>query len=425
MKKIITKPRGTEDLLFEDTRKWHIMEDIMRKSARKYNFSEIRTPFFEHTELFVRGIGETTDVVSKEMYTFADRKGRSLTLRPEGTAGAIRAYIEHKMFGFDNQPIKLYYMGPMFRYERPQKGRQRQFNQFGVETIGIKNPQVDAEVILVGLDVCKEMGLKNLKVLINTLGDDESRARYREKLVEYFSQYKDEMCSDCLNRLEKNPLRLLDCKIDHDKEYMKNTPKLSDSLSQESAFYFADVLKVLEDLGVDYEIDNRLVRGLDYYTDTIFEIVSTNKESGSQATLFGGGRYDGLAASIGGPENSGIGFGMGMERMIISAEIENPSLFEEKYLDAYIMPLSKEVFNYSANVLEKLRNRGINADMEYFEKSMKSMFKYCERNKIRYAIIIGESEMEKDTIILKDLENNSQEELSGSWLEILIERISK
>lgn len=423
MKEIITKPRGTDDLLFEDTKKWHVMEKIMRDSARKYNFSEIRTPFFEHTELFVRGIGETTDVVSKEMYTFNDKKGRSLTLRPEGTAGAIRAYIEHKMFGYDNQPIKLYYMGPMFRYERPQKGRQRQFNQFGVETIGIKNPQVDAEIILIGLDVCKQMGLKNLKVLINTLGDDESRSIYREKLIKYFSQHTHDMCSDCLNRLEKNPLRLLDCKIDHEKEYMINAPKLSDSLNQESANYFSNVLKVLEDVNVEYEIEDRLVRGLDYYTDTIFEVVSTNKESGAQSTLFGGGRYDGLSASLGGPDTSGIGFGMGMERMLISAMIENPSLFEDNYLDVFIIPLNKEVFNYSASVLEKLRSKGIKADMEYFEKSIKSMFKYCERNKIKYAIIIGENEMEKETIVIKDLENNTQEELSDEWLEILCERI--
>ncbi|MDF9867418.1 histidyl-tRNA synthetase [Bacilli bacterium PM5-3] len=421
----ISKPRGTEDLLFDDTRKWQIMEDIIRKSARKYNFQEMRTPIFESTNLFVKGVGETTDVVNKEMYTFADKKGRSLTLRPEGTTGAIRAYIEHKMFGYDNQPVKLFYMGPMFRYERPQKGRQRQFHQFGVETLGIKSAQVDAEVILVGLDVCKNMGLKNLKVLINTLGDDESRLKYREKLIEYFSQYTDEMCSDCKTRLEKNPLRLLDCKIDHDKEFMKNAPKLSDSLNKESADYFAVVLEILKDLDVEYEIDESLVRGLDYYTDTIFEIVSTNKESGAQATLFGGGRYDGLVASLGGPDVSGIGFGMGMERMLISAQIENPELFDNIPLDVYVMPLVSEASSYCFEILEKLRANGIEAEMEYFDKSIKAMFKYCERNGIKKAIIVGESELENKTIIFKDLENNTQEELNGTWLEIVLERINK
>ena len=421
----ITKPRGTEDLLFEDTRKWHIMEAIIRESARKYNFQEMRTPIFESTNLFVKGVGETTDVVNKEMYTFEDKKGRSLTLRPEGTTGALRAYIEHKMFGFDNQPIKLYYMGPMFRYERPQKGRQRQFHQFGVETIGIKSAQVDAEVILVGLDICKNMGLKKLKVLINTLGDDESRLRYREKLIEYFKQYQSEMCSDCKVRLEKNPLRLLDCKIDHDKQYMKNAPKLSDYLNDESRTYFANVLKILTDLEVDYEIDDRLVRGLDYYTDTIFEIVSLNKESGAQATLFGGGRYDGLSASLGGPDVSGIGFGMGLERMLISAEVENPALFDIKPLDVYIMPLVSDVKDYCFEILEKLRAVGIVAEMEYHDKSFKAMMRYCERNDITKAIVVGENELNNQTIILKDLENNTQEELHEEWLEIVRERINK
>lgn len=420
---IITKPRGTEDLLFEDTRKWHIMEAIMHKAAAKYNFQEIRTPIFEHTNLFVRGVGETTDVVNKEMYTFNDKKGRSLTLRPEGTTGAIRAYIEHKMYGYDNQPIKLYYLGPMFRYERPQKGRQRQFHQFGVEILGIKSAQVDAECILVGLDVCKEMGLSNLKVLINTLGDNESRILYRQKLVKYFTEFKDDMCNDCKNRLEKNPLRLLDCKVDHDKEYMKNAPRLINSLTKESKEYFNEVLTILDDLNIDYEIDDRLVRGLDYYTDTIFEIVSTNKESGAQSTLFGGGRYDGLVGSLGGPDVSGIGFGMGMERMLISAQIENPSLFDSKALDLFILPLSNTVKDYAFTVLEKLRNLDIKCDMEYNDKSLKAMFKYCERNKIKYAILIGEDEMNNNTIVLKDLVNNTQEELNSEWLSIIKERV--
>lgn len=421
----ITKPRGTEDLLFEDTNRWHILEQIIRDTAAKYNFLELRTPIFESTNLFVRGVGETTDVVNKEMYTFLDKKERSLTLRPEGTTGAIRAYIEHKMFGYDNQPVKLYYMGPMFRYERPQKGRQRQFHQFGIETLGIKSPQVDAEIILVGLDICKKVGLKNLKVLINTLGDDESRLAYRNSLIEYFSNHTNEMCSDCKSRLEKNPLRLLDCKVDHDKEYMKKAPRLSEYLNDESANYFKTVLSILKDLDVEYEIDERLVRGLDYYTDTIFEVVSTNKESGAQATLFGGGRYDGLVANLGGPDVSGIGFGMGMERMLISAAVENPEMFKAKPLDLFVMPLDQSASSQCFKVLEQLRNAGIEADMEYHDKSFKSMFKYCERNNIKYVIQIGERELETKTLILKDLENNTQEELNESWLELVLERIGK
>ncbi|MDR3214820.1 MAG: histidine--tRNA ligase [Bacilli bacterium] len=419
----ISKVRGTEDLLFEDTRKWHIIEKIILDVATKYNFQELRTPIFEHTQLFVKGVGETTDVVTKEMYTFDDKKGRSLTLRPEGTTGAIRAYIEHKMFGYDNQPVKLYYLGPMFRYERPQKGRQRQFNQFGIETLGIKSAQVDAEVILTGLEVCQKLGLKNLKVLINTLGDNESRENYRNALIEYFKQYESQLCSDCQKRLYKNPLRILDCKVDHDKEIMKKAPLLKDYLSAEADAYFNNVLDILINLEVEYEIDNRLVRGLDYYTDTIFEVVSLNKESGAQSTLFGGGRYDGLIASLGGPEVSGIGFGMGVERMLISAEIENPSLFDENYLDLFVMPLDSAVQNYSFKILEQLRKMDIGCDMEYFNKSLKAMFKYCERNKIRYALLVGEQEQANNTFILKDLVNNTQEELSIELLSTVKERI--
>ena len=421
----ITKVRGTEDLLFDDTKKWHIIEKIILEVAAKYNFQELRTPIFEHTELFVKGVGDTTDVVNKEMYTFDDKKGRSLTLRPEGTTGAIRAYIEHKMFGYDNQPVKLYYYGPMFRYERPQKGRQRQFNQFGIETLGIKSPEVDVEIILTGLEVCNKLGLKNLKVLINTLGDEQSRQDYRAALVAYFKQYEAELCSDCKTRLYKYPLRILDCKVDHDKEFMKNAPHLEDYLTAEAATYFNDVITILQGLNIAYEVDDRLVRGLDYYTDTIFEVVSTNKESGAQATLFGGGRYDGLVASLGGPDVSGIGFGMGIERMLISAEVENPALFTDVPLDIYIMPLSPQAQSYCFNLLENLRLRDVVCDMEYFTKSLKAMFKYCERNNIRYAIMVGEDEMQAQTFILKDLKNNTQEEISLELLQTVKERIAQ
>lgn len=419
----INKPRGTEDLLFEDTNQWQQLETIIKDIANKYNFSEIRTPIFESTEVFVRGVGETTDVVSKEMYTFSDKSDRSLTLRPEGTAGSMRAYIEHKMFGYVNQPVKLYYMGPMFRYERPQKGRQRQFHQFGVETIGGKSAQIDVECILVGLSICKELGLKNLKVLINTLGDNESRNNYHQELKAYFNNYKDDLCNDCLVRLEKNPLRLLDCKVDSHKDFMINAPLLKDYLNEESAQYFNDVLTLLDNLNIEYEIDNRLVRGLDYYTHTIFEVVSTNKESGSQATLFGGGRYDGLVESLGGPAVSGIGFGMGLERMLISINAENPSFFKQNVLDCYIMPLDSSVNNYALEVLEKIRNRGFKADMDYQNRSLKAMFKYCERNQIKYAVILGEDEMNNKQIILKNLEKQTQEVMSDEWIEILDERM--
>lgn len=422
---IIQKPRGTEDLLFEETRKWQIIEAIIREEAAKYNFHEMRTPIFESTALFQRGVGETTDVVTKEMYTFADRKGRSLTLRPEGTTGVIRAYIENKMYGYDNQPVKTYYCGPMFRYERPQKGRQRQFHQFGVETLGPKSPQIDVECITLGLDVLKKFGLKNLKVLINTLGDTESRLAYRQALIEYFSKYTDQLCADCNDRLEKNPLRILDCKVCSDKDFMKDAPKLSDYLNDNSASYFKDVLDILDSLNIEYEIDERLVRGLDYYTDTIFEIVSTNKESGAQATLFGGGRYDGLVESLGGPDVSGVGFGMGLERILIAIDAENPDLFAQKTLDAYVMPLVPEAMNYSFKILETLRDNGIKADMAYEIKSMKAMYRYAERNNIDHVIIIGEEELKDKSMLYKDLKSNEQTQLNENWLKTILERISK
>lgn len=421
---MIKKPRGTEDILFEESRKWRIVEKIMHDVAAKYHFEEIRTPYFESVDLYVRGVGQTSDVVSKEMYIFEDKKQRQLALRPEGTTGAIRAYIENKLFGLDNQPVKLYYLGPMFRYERPQKGRQRQFHQFGMETIGIKSPQVDVEVIMAGLSICQEVGLKNMKVLINTLGDIESRLEYRKVLVEYFKSYQDELCSDCQTRLELNPLRLLDCKIDGHKQFVLDAPVLADYLNDKSRKYFENVLQILDELHVEYEIDNRLVRGLDYYTDTIFEVVSTNPASGAQATIFGGGRYDGLVESLDGPDVSGVGFAIGIERLLFNIEEDNPDLFKEAPLDIYIMPLEEEFQNYSFMILEKLRANGIKADMEYEKKSLKAMLRYIQRNNIRYGIIIGEEEFNEKTLILKDFENNTQEKLSDTWLELIRERIN-
>lgn len=422
---IVKKARGCEDLLFEDTRKWKIVEKILHDISKKYNFLELRTPIFESTNLFVRGIGDTTDVVSKEMYTFEDRKNRSLTLRPEGTAGAMRAYIENKMFGYDNQPVKAYYLGPMFRYERPQKGRQRQFHQFGVEVIGLKSPQIDVETILLGLDICNNLGLKNIKVLINTLGDSESRLRYHDALIMYFSNYKSDLCQDCQSRLNKNPLRILDCKIDGNKDFVVNSPKLKDFLNEDSKQYFDTVLNILDALYISYEIDDHLVRGLDYYTDTIFEVVSLNKESGAQATLFGGGRYDGLSKELGGPDVSGIGFGMGIERMMISVNIENPSLFEKKPLDVFIIPLNKNLKSYAFSVLKKIRDLDLISDMEYSNKSIKAMYKYCERNNIKNVLIIGEGDVEYETVIFKNIETAEQITLKLSELELIKERINR
>lgn len=422
---LIKKPRGTEDLLFADSNDWQIMEDIIKECVKLYNYRELRTPIFENTDLFKRSVGDTTDVVSKEMYTFEDKKQRSLSLRPEGTAGIVRAYIEHKMYGYVDQPVKAYYLGPMFRYERPQNGRQRQFHQFGIENIGPKAVEIDVETILLGLDITQRLGIKNIKVVLNSLGDKASRAAYRKALVTYFKKHQDEMCEDCQKRLKDNPLRLLDCKVDAKKAYMKKVPLLSDYLNEESKQYFADLISILDDLRIDYEIDEKLVRGLDYYTDTIFEIISLNKESGAQATLFGGGRYDHLIHELDGPDISGVGFAMGLERMMISAKAENPDLFKQGSVDIFVMPLDKFSKKYAFTITSKLRQKDIACDMEYNDKSLKAMLRYAQRNNIKYAIIIGENELQAETMVFKDLVNNTEEELSDDWLEIIEKRIKQ
>ena len=308
-------PRGTQDILPKDISKWHRLEDLIRQFCHVYDYEEIRTPIFEHTNVFKRG-NDSSDMVNKEMYTFClENSSTSLTLRPEGTAGVVRAFVEHKMYGQPDLPIKMYYVGPQCRHERPQKGRMRIFNQFGVEVIGAKDPLLDVETIALGWSFVSALGLSDLKVLINTLGDDASRAAYRQALKAHFQEEIHTMCPDCQRRYEQNPLRILDCKIDREKEIMKSAPKMEQYLNEESKAYFEEVLKGLDALGIPYEIDDRLVRGLDYYTHTVFEVVSVNEEMGAQSTVFAGGRYDGLVEYFGGPQGmSGIGWAMGLER---------------------------------------------------------------------------------------------------------------
>ena len=396
--------KGTYDLLPEDLYKFGYLEDLFRHFLNLYGYREIRTPVFEYTGVFSKE-NDTSDMVTKEMYTFSLNEKDSLTLRPEGTAGVIRSFVEHKLYGSEELPLKLGYIEEMFRHERPQKGRQRQFTQMGIEVLGDKNPLIDAEVIALGYFYIKTLGLKSVKVLINTLGDNASRLQYKEELKEYFRQYKDELCVDCQNRLEKNPLRILDCKIDHDKEFMKNAPKMK--LSEESAEYFKKVLGYLDGLGIPYEIDDKLVRGLDYYTDTVFEVVSTREESGSQATIFGGGRYDNLVKEMGGPEISGIGFAIGVERLVILSEAEK--IFDEyKYeVDAYLIDMTGGS-DYALKVATLLRNNSYSTEMNFSPRSMKSQFKSSERKNARFVLIIGEDELNNNTVTVKDSLNKSQ-----------------
>lgn len=331
---MIRIPRGTQDILPEDSSKWRYIENQLDKLMKLYNYKEIRTPIFESTDLFARGVGDSTDVVQKEMYTFKDKGDRSITLRPEGTAAVVRSYIENKMQGIPNQPVKLYYNGPMFRYERKQKGRYRQFTQFGVEAIGAENPSMDAEVLAMVMHIYESFGLKHLKLVINSIGDADSRKEYNEALIRHFEPVIDTFCDDCKSRLHTNPMRILDCKIDRDKEAVKNAPRITDYLNDDSKAYFNEVKTHLDDLGISYVEDPNLVRGLDYYTHTAFELMMDNPNyDGAITTLCGGGRYNGLLELLDGPNQTGIGFALSIERLLLALEEEGIELDVEDTFD--------------------------------------------------------------------------------------------
>lgn len=402
-------PRGTQDVYGDQSYKWQALERTFRDFCYLYNYDEIRTPIFEHTNVFKRD-NDSSDMVNKEMYTFTlANSSTSLTLRPEGTAGVIRSFVENKMYANPDLPLKLYYMGPMHRHERPQKGRLRIFNQFGVECLGNKSPYTDVECIILAFSILKAIGLNDIKVTINTLGDDESRTNYRNALKEYFKPYLDTLCGDCKRRYEQNPLRILDCKVDHDQEFMKNAPAMKDYLNEESKAYFNTVLEQLEALDIPYEVDDNLVRGLDYYTHTVFEIVSINKEMGAQSTVLAGGRYDNLITYFGGPEGmSGIGWALGMERILLALEAEGIDLGEKPGLDAYIMCLDAEARSYCLKIATQLRAYGYRCDMDMLQRSFKGQFKAADRAKAKTAFLIGNTEMENKQVTIKDLEKREQ-----------------
>lgn len=399
-------PRGTQDLLQEETKKWLAVESLIRSVCSVYGYDEVRTPIFENTGVFKRE-NDSSDMVNKEMYTFSINDEDSLTLRPEGTAGIIRSFVEHKMYGRLEMPAKIYYMGEMFRYERPQKGRYRQFNQFGIENIGVKSPIVDAETIALGYSILKALGLSQVKVLINTLGDDESRSNYRTALKEHFHDCIGDLCADCQRRYEQNPLRILDCKVDSEHPALASAPILQDYLNDESRTYFRQVLDALDALEIPYEIDNRLVRGLDYYTHTVFEVVSTHPESGSQSTVFAGGRYDNLVEYFGGPQMSGVGFAMGIERLMILCEAEGIQLSEENGIDCYIMSLG-EVGNVPLQIATTLRAAGYVTEMDVLKRGFKAQFKSVDRKKAKIVVIVGEAELANHQVNIKNIATQTQ-----------------
>ena len=406
---MIQIPRGTADILPEEAELWQYIESKAREICLRYNYLEIRTPIFEHTELFKRGVGETTDIVEKEMYTFQDRKGRSLTLRPEGTASTVRSYVENKMHGLPQQPVKLYYIGQMFRYERPQAGRMRQFTQFGVEAIGSQDPAIDAEVIALAIRLYEELGLKGLHVELNSLGDQASREAYRQALVDHFTPHVHEFCGDCQSRLNRNPLRILDCKEDAQREEMKNAPKIIDYLNEESSTYFAKVKNYLDRLGIPYVVNPRLVRGLDYYNQTAFEIME--KGIGAVSTICGGGRYNGLVGQIGGVDMPGIGFAMSIERALLAMRTQGGALPFQRSLDCYVIALGEEASGQGFAILDALRSKGLSGDMDYTGKKMKAQFKAADRLQAKTAVIIGEDEVNRGIAIVKNMESGEQQEV--------------
>ena len=404
-------PRGTQDILPEQAAVWQYIETIARDLCRRYQYNEIRTPIFEHTEVFTRGVGETTDIVQKEMYTFNDRGDRSLTLRPEGTAAVVRSFVENKMFGWANQPVKLFYNGPMFRYERPQAGRFRQFVQFGVEALGAADPAIDAEVISLAMNLYKQLGLQKLTLVINSLGDMESRTNHREALISHFQPHIHEFCSDCQNRLEKNPLRILDCKKDRDHELMKTAPSILDYLNEDSKNYFEKVLKHLDDMEIPYTVDSTLVRGLDYYNHTAFEIMSSAEGFGAITTLCGGGRYNGLVEDFGGPETPGIGFALSVERLIAALDAEGITLPIEKQSDLYVVALGDAAKDYSVKLVNEVRQHGFSADKDYGNRKIKAQFKAADRVNARFVAVLGDDELSNNKITLKDMATGDQQEL--------------
>ncbi|GMA70662.1 histidine--tRNA ligase [Leuconostoc litchii] len=408
-KPIFQKPKGTADLLPGKTAQWQHVEAVARVLFGDYNFKEIRTPLFENFEVFSRSAGDTSDVVTKEMYDFHDKGDRHIALRPEGTAGVVRAYVENKLYGpeFD-KPYKTFYMGPMFRYERPQAGRFRQFHQIGAEAFGSDSPALDAEIIAMVVDFFKTLGLKNLKVAINTLGDKESRDAYRQALIAYLKPHFDELSADSQERLEKNPLRVLDSKDPRDKVFVADAPSILDYLSEKSIKHWEKLQEILTTLGLNFEIDTTMVRGLDYYNDTIFEIMTTDDSLKGAATIAGGGRYSGLVEEFGGPETPGVGFGIGVERLLDLLAAQNVSPDDNQNIDFYVVNIGDETDIAATKIVQAVRAFGYVAERDYLARSAKAQFKTADRCHAQYVITIGEKELENQVVNIKNMANGQQ-----------------
>lgn len=388
------RPKGTNDILPGESEKWQFVEETARLLFKDYQYNEIRTPMFEHYEVIARSVGDTTDIVSKEMYDFYDKGERHVTLRPEGTAPIVRSYVENKLFGPEHaKPYKVFYTGPMFRYERPQKGRLRQFHQIGVEAFGSENPATDVETMIMAMEFFKQLGIEEIRLVLNSLGDKETRQNYRQALIDYLEPHQAELSEDSQRRLHENPLRVLDSKDKRDKQFVAAAPSILDYLSATSKKHFDEVIQMLDTLEIPYEIDTNMVRGLDYYTDTIFEIMSDAKSMGAQSTICAGGRYNQLVEELGGPETPGFGFAMGIERILLVLDAEGVELPAFNQVDAYVVNLGETTNTEALKVVQGIRNAGFSADRDVMNRKAKAQFKTADKLGATLVLTLGEDEL--------------------------------
>ena len=411
----LQKPKGTQDILPADSAKWQYVENVARETFKKYNYGEIRTPMFEHYEVISRSVGDTTDIVTKEMYDFHDKGDRHITLRPEGTAPVVRSYVENKLFAPEVQkPVKVYYIGSMFRYERPQAGRLREFHQLGVECFGSKNPATDVETIAMAYQLFNTLGIKDVTLHLNSLGNTESRLAYRQALIDYLTPMRESLSKDSQRRLDENPLRVLDSKEKEDKVAVENAPSILDYLDEESQAYFDEVRTMLDSLNIPYVIDTNMVRGLDYYNHTIFEFITTIDKS--ELTICAGGRYDSLVEYFGGPETAGFGFGLGLERLLLVLDKQGIELPVEESLDVYIAVLGSGANGKALELVQAIRYQGFKAERDYLGRKIKAQFKSADTFKAKTVITLGESEVESGQVNVKN--NATREEVTVSFEEL-------
>ena len=411
----LQKPKGTQDILPADSAKWQYVENVARETFKIYNYGEIRTPMFEHYEVISRSVGDTTDIVTKEMYDFHDKGDRHITLRPEGTAPVVRSYVENKLFAPEVQkPVKVYYIGSMFRYERPQAGRLREFHQLGVECFGSKNPATDVETIAMAYQLFNTLGIKDVTLHLNSLGNTESRLAYRQALIDYLTPMRESLSKDSQRRLDENPLRVLDSKEKEDKVAVENAPSILDYLDEESQAHFDEVRTMLDSLNIPYVIDTNMVRGLDYYNHTIFEFITTIDKS--ELTICAGGRYDSLVEYFGGPETAGFGFGLGLERLLLVLDKQGIELPVEENLDVYIAVLGSGANGKALELVQAIRYQGFKAERDYLGRKIKAQFKSADTFKAKTVITLGESEVESGQVNVKN--NATREEVTVSFEEL-------